>query len=264
MLIAIVDAFTSEPFRGNQAATVRVPSFPDDSRMQLIAREMNLSETAFAVPVAPNRYRLRWFTPTREVPLCGHATLAMAHYLRETGDIDPAQPLTFDTLSGALVIRFDGEGIVMDFPANTPAPDDQGDLIREICGASPYDYLGSVPMNATVLLPSQKEVANFVPDLERIARLRNTCLVISAPADTGRDYDFVVRVFGPQSGIPEDPVTGSAFCTLGPYWARRLDRLTLRARQLSPRGGDITVTHAGDRVWIRGNAVTTLRGNLVT
>jgi len=263
MLIAIVDAFTSEPFRGNPAATVRLPAFPDDARMQLIAREMNLSETAFAVPVESNRFNLRWFTPTREVPLCGHATLAMAHYLRESGDIDPGHPVTFDTLSGPLIVRYDESGVIMDFPAYAPVPDDQEKLIQDIFGHSPHEYLGSVPLNAAVILPGQKDVTGFVPDLERIARLKNTCLVISAPADPGRDYDFVLRVFGPQSGVPEDPVTGSAFCTIGPYWARRLNRLTLRARQLSPRGGEVTVTHAGDRVWIRGSAITTLRGNLI-
>lgn len=263
MLIAIVDAFTAEPFRGNPAATVRLPAFPENSRMQAIAREMNLSETAFAVPLAPNRFQLRWFTPTVEVPLCGHATLAMAHYLRDSGDADPAQPLTFETLSGELVIRYEGEDIVMDFPASVPEPDDQGELIRVILNGRPHRYLGSVPMNATVVLDREADVARFVPDLPRIANVKAACLVITAPADSGRDYDFVARAFGPQSGIPEDPVTGSAYCTLAPYWAQRLGRLTLRARQLSARGGELTVTHAGERVWLRGRAVITLRGNLV-
>lgn len=263
MLIAVVDAFTSEPFRGNPAATVRLPAFPDDLRMQAIAREMNLSETAFAVPLAPNRFQLRWFTPTREVPLCGHATLAMAHYLRDGGDVDPARPLTFETLSGELVVRYDGDEIVMDFPASVPQPDGQETLIREIVGGRAHQYLGGVPMNATVVLDSQNEVARFVPDLARIAAIKAACLVITAPADAGRDYDFVARAFGPQSGVPEDPVTGSAYCTLAPYWAQRLGKLTLRARQLSARGGELTVTHAGERVWLRGRAIITLRGNLV-
>jgi PhzF family phenazine biosynthesis protein len=263
MLIAIVDAFTREPFRGNPAATVRLPAFPDDARMQTIAREMNLSETAFAVPLAPNRYRLRWFTPTREVPLCGHATLAMAHYLRDSGDADGAQPVVFETLSGELIVYYEGDDLVMDFPATFPQPDGQEVLVRQIVGPHRHEYLGSVPMNSTVVLESQREVAQFVPDLAAIAQLPSACFCITAPADPGRDYDFVARVFGPQSGIDEDPVTGSAYCTLAPYWARRLGRTTLRARQLSARGGELTVTHADERVLLRGNAVITLRGNIV-
>jgi len=264
MQIAIVDAFTAEPFRGNPAATVTLASFPDDARMQAIAREMNLSETAFAVPLAPSRFHLRWFTPTTEVPLCGHATLAMAHYLRDIGAADPARPLSFETLSGELVIRYEGDDIVMDFPASAPKPDGQDALIAEIVGKRPHRYLGSVPMNATAVLESEAEVANFMPDLPRIAQVKAACLVITAAADTGRGYDFVARVFGPQSGIPEDPVTGSAYCTLAPYWAERLGKFTLRARQLSARGGDLAVTHAGARVLLRGRAVITLRGNIVT
>jgi len=263
MQIAIVDAFTAEPFRGNPAATTRLPAFPDNARLQAIAREMNLSETAFAVPRAPNRYDLRWFTPTREVPLCGHATLAMAHFLRESGDLDPDQPLTFATLSGELVVRFEGDDIIMDFPATYPEPDGQEALVREIVGGQPHRYLGSMANNATVVLEHQNKVAAFVPDLARIARLPAAGLCVTAAADPKRDYDFVARFFAPQSGIDEDPVTGSAFCTLAPYWAERLGKLTLRARQLSARGGALTVTHAGQRVWLRGQAVTTLRGNIV-
>lgn len=263
MQIAIIDAFTTEPFRGNPAAAVRLPAFPDDARMQAIAREMNLSETAFAVPLAPNRFHLRWFTPTVEVPLCGHATLAMAHYLRDLGEADPARPLSFETLSGELVIRYEAEDIVMDFPVSSPKPDGQEALIAEIVGNRPYRYLGSVPMNATVVLETESEVLHFAPNLARIAQVKAACLVITALADAGRDYDFVARVFGPQSGIPEDPVTGSAYCTLAPYWAQRLGKLTLRARQLSARGGDLTVTHAGARVLLRGRAAITLRGQIV-
>ena len=264
MQIAIVDAFTTEPFHGNPAATVSLPVFPGEDRMQAIAREMNLSETAFAVPLATNHFHLRWFTPTTEVPLCGHATLAMAHYLRVTGDIDPTCPLRFHTQSGELVVRYDGDDIVMDFPTSTPHQDGQDALIAVIIGNRPHRYLGSVPMNATVVLETESEIANFIPDLARIAQVKAACLVITAPADAGRDYDFVARVFGPQSGIPEDPVTGSAYCTLAPYWAQRLGKLTLRARQLSARGGDLGVTHAGDRVLLRGRALITLHGNIVT
>jgi PhzF family phenazine biosynthesis protein len=263
MLIATVDAFTREPFRGNPAATVRLSSYPEDMRMQSIAREMNLPETAFAVPLAPNRFRLRWFTPTREVPMCGHATLAMAHSLHEMGDVDPAQPLVFETLSGELTVRLDGDHLEMDFPAMFPVPDDQAARVRTILGSRSHEYLGCVPMNATAVLSTQREVAQFTPDLPLIAKLASAGLCITAPADPGRDYDFVARFFAPQSGIDEDPVTGSAYCTLAPYWAKRLGRLTLRARQLSARGGELTVTHAGNRVLLRGQAVTTMRGHIV-
>jgi PhzF family phenazine biosynthesis protein len=263
MLIAVVDAFASEPFRGNPAATTRLSAFPDDARMQAIAREMNLSETAFAVALAPNRYRLRWFTPTREVPLCGHATLAMAHYLRECGELDPGRALAFETLSGELTVRFEGDDIVMDFPATYPEPDGQEPLVRAIVNGRPHTYLGSMANNATVVLENQTEVANFVPDLPRIAQLPAAGLCVTAAAEPDRGYDFVARFFAPQSGIDEDPVTGSAYCTLAPYWAQRLGRNTLRARQLSSRGGELTVTHAGERVWLRGRAVTTVRGSIV-
>lgn len=260
---ATLDVFTARRFTGNPLAVVFDADALDDARMQAIAREMNLSETAFAVPLAPNRFHLRWFTPTTEVPLCGHATLAMAHYLRDRGDADPARPLTFETLSGELIICYEDEDIVMDFPASAPMPDGQDELIREIMNGHPHRYLGSAPMNATVVLDREAEVARFVPDLPRIAQVKAACLVITAPADPGRDYDFVARVFGPQSGIPEDPVTGSAYCTLAPYWARRLDRKSLRARQLSARGGELTVTDAGERVLLRGRAIITLRGEIL-
>jgi len=263
MLIAIVDAFTREAFRGNPAATVRLPAFPDDARLQAIAHEMNLSETAYAVPLAPNRYRLRWFTPTREVPMCGHATLAMAHTLQDMGDVDPQHPLVFETLSGELIIHFEDDELVMDFPATFPTPDGQAELVRTIVRDRPHEYLGSAPMNSTVVLSSQREVAQFMPNLALIATLSTAGLCITAPADPGRDYDFVARFFAPQSGIDEDPVTGSAYCTLAPYWAKRLGRLTLRARQLSARGGELTVSHAGERVLLRGRAITTLRGHIV-
>jgi len=262
MLISIVDAFTAVPFQGNPAATVRLSAFPDDMRMQVIAREMNLSETAFAVPVGPQRFRLRWFTPSREVPLCGHATLAMAHTLREMGEVTTDQSLVFETLSGDLEVRFEGDDIILNFPAADPLPDAWSELIAKIV-QQPHVYLGSTPMSSTVVLENQSQVSNFQPDLTLIQKLPAAGLCITAPADAARAYDFVNRFFAPQSGIPEDPVTGSAFCILAPYWSRRLGRPTLRARQLSARGGELSITHVGKRVLLRGQAVTTLRGNIV-
>jgi len=263
MQITIVDAFTDTPFRGNPAATAIVPVFPADARMQLIAREMNHSETAFAVKLANNRFHLRWFTPTREVPMCGHATLAMAHALREHHAVDTTQPLVFVTLSGELIVHFRDDSLVMDFPATLPPPDGQDALVREILGDRLHAYLGSVPMNSTAVLRTQQDVADFVPDLEKISQLPSACFCITAQADPGQDADIVARVFGPQSGIDEDPVTGSAYCTLAPYWAQHLGKVTMRARQLSARGGELVVTHAGDRVLLQGHAVSTLVGRIV-
>ena len=263
MQITVVDAFTPEPFRGNPAATALVPAFPDDARMQRIAREMNLSETAFALPIAPNRFHLRWFTPTREVPMCGHATLAMAHALRELAAVDPSQPVVFATLSGELIVRYEANEIVMDFPATFPQPDGQDERVRAMLGERLHAYLGSVPMNSTAVLRTQRDVAEFIPDLKQITQLPSACFVITAPADPGQEIDIVARVFGPQSGIDEDPVTGSAYCTLAPYWAKRLGKKILRARQLSARGGELGITHDGERVLLRGHAITILRGQIV-
>ena len=258
-----IDAFTQLPFSGNPAATVLVDRFPDDEVMQKIAAEMNLSETAFVQQIEPNNFHLRWFTPAAEVPLCGHATLAMSHYLRELAVIDTSAILRFQTLSGELAICFEGDRIIMDFPAVYPNPCDRTDLslLEQIFAAYTYECLG-IADNVTVVLANESAVANFAPDLAQITQLSVGRLSITAIADPDKPYDFVSRFFAPKVGINEDPVTGSAHCTLAPYWANRLAKNPLKAKQLSRRTGELEVAHVGDRVKLKGYAVTVLRGIL--
>jgi PhzF family phenazine biosynthesis protein len=258
-----IDAFTQKPFCGNPAATVLVDEFPDRELMQKIAAEINLSETAFARKIEPNFFHLRWFTPEAEVPLCGHATLAMSHYLREIGAILPYLPLRFQTLSGELRIEFDGDRIVMDFPAIYPATCNRQDLslLEQMLGQQPYECLG-VADNVTLVLANEAAVENFTPNFARIAELSVGRLSITAIADPDRPYDFVSRFFAPKVGINEDPVTGSAHCTLAPYWTKRLGQNPLRAKQLSRRTGTLEVEHLGARVKLKGYAITVLQGSL--
>jgi PhzF family phenazine biosynthesis protein len=248
--IFTIDAFTDRPFCGNPAATVLVEEFPADELMQQIAMEMNLSETAFARKIDNNIFQLRWFTPKQEVPLCGHATLAMAHYLREIEAVAPSQPLTFKTLSGDLHINFADRAIAMNFPAQFPQP--ISDLAQQILEAIfpdlEYECIGFGGENYTVVLDTEEMVAEFDPDFATIARLKTGRLSITAEADADRPYDFVSRFFAPGAGINEDPVTGSAHCILTPYWAKQLGKNQLKAKQLSSRTGDLVVTDLGDRV----------------
>ncbi|AFY70591.1 phenazine biosynthesis protein PhzF family [Thalassoporum mexicanum PCC 7367] len=261
--IFTIDAFSDRPFGGNPAATVMVAKFPPDGLMQRIAAEMNLSETAFACQLDANKFHLRWFTPTQEMPLCGHATLAMAHYLREIGAVAIDQPLTFKTLSGDLIINFMGKTIEMDFPAQglQPIADVAEQALEAIFADLDYECIGFGGDNYTVVLDAEALVKDFQPDFEAIAKLDTGRLIITAAA-ADRPYDFVSRFFAPGVGINEDPVTGSAHCILTPYWAKRLGKSELKARQLSARSGDLIVTHRGDRVKIAGNAITVLRGQI--
>jgi len=269
MQIFTIDAFTQEPWHGNPAATAIVQEFPDVAVMQSIAAEMNLSETAFAQPLAPNHFHLRWFTPLQEVNLCGHATLAMSHYLREIKSIDPALALTFQTRSGELKIGFEGELIVMDFPALPdlqPLATEVLAQLNQIMLDRPYECLGQAGGNIMVRLSDQKAVADFAPDFPLIAELAADGLIITSIADPNSSYDFVSRYFAPQIGINEDPVTGSTHCALTPYWAGVIGKNMLKARQLSKRSGDLSVVYlqdrGQDRVLLKGYAVTVMRGDL--
>jgi PhzF family phenazine biosynthesis protein len=262
--IAIIDAFTNQIFRGNPAATVLVDQFPEDAQMQQIAAEINLSETAFVKPLALNYYQLRWFTPTQEVPLCGHATLAIAHYLRELMVIDPNSPVIFSTLSGDLQISFEDELIVMDFPAafyKTCSARSQ-QVLDEMFGDHSYEVLGQAEDYITVLLDSESDVQSFQPQFDHIAKLDGWGFIVTAIADPDQPYEFVSRFFAPKAGIPEDPVTGSAHCSLTPYWAKRLNKSNLKAKQLSARTGELQVSDRGTRVLLKGEAVTFLRGQI--
>jgi PhzF family phenazine biosynthesis protein len=268
--IAIIDAFTNQIFRGNPAATILVEDFPDDITMQKIASEMNLSETAFVKRLDQNQdqdqnhFQLRWFTPTQEVPLCGHATLAIAHYLRELAVINTNIPLIFSTLSGDLEISFEEHLIVMDFPAifydNCSARSPQ--ILAKIFTNQTYQVLGQAEAYLTVLLESESEIQDFQPQHELIKELDGFGLIITAIADFEQPYDFVSRFFAPKAGIPEDPVTGSAHCSLTPYWAKRLHKSDLQAKQLSARTGLLQLGDRGTRVLIKGEAITFLRGHI--
>ncbi len=242
--LTVVDSFTDQPFAGNPAAVALVDRFPDDSRMQLIAREMNLSETAFVVARSDGAYDLRWFTPTVEVDLCGHATLATAHVLGGSG--------RFMTRSGLLTCTAGDDGwIQMDFPADplsaTDAPTTLG--LEEIkwCGRGRSDLLIELADAATV--------RGLQADQAAVAALGVRCLIVTAGGDRP-GVDCVSRVFAPGAGIAEDPVTGSAHCTLASFWAERLDRADLVGEQASARGGMVRMRLAGDRVILGGRAVT--------
>jgi PhzF family phenazine biosynthesis protein len=261
MDFCLIDAFADRPFAGNPAAVVRLDRELPDATLQAIAMEFNQAETAYLRPLG-DRWELRWFTPTREVPLCGHATLASAHALREWKRADLSQPIRFITRhSGELICRFTGDEIAMDFPATPPAPADLPADAAKVLGVDgPVECAGTATMNLTLVLPDESQVRAAKPDLRTLAAWHPIGVTITARGDGA---DFVCRFFAPQSGIDEDPVTGSAHCSLAVYWAAKLGKTTFRARQLSMRGGDIGVSLKGDRVELRGHAVTTMRGNLL-
>jgi PhzF family phenazine biosynthesis protein len=255
-----VDAFTEDAFAGNPAA-VCVLGGPAEARwMQSVASEMNLSETAFVEP-RPAGYGLRWFTPVAEVGLCGHATLASAHVLYETGLAGPAAPVRFESVSGPLTARRDEGLLVLDFPARpaAAAPPPAG-LLAALGVASPV-WTGQSKDDIMVVLEREEEVTGLRPDIEALATLGTRGIIVTAPA-ARPDADFVSRFFAPAVGIAEDPVTGSAHCTLGPYWAGRLGRPSLTGYQASARGGTVQVRVEDERVLLAGRAVTVFAGQL--
>ena len=257
----LVDAFTDRPFRGNPAAVVLLDSDPPaDDWLQALAAEFNLSETAFVQPLSDAAYRLRWFTPTTEVELCGHATLAAAHWLRHTG-LDDAPVVVFHTISGALTASWSPTGITLDLPAIPVAVDGPLAGATEALGGAGLRYLGhtgqsNVSERNAVCLGSAATVRELQPDMRAVAALPVGGVIVTAPGDED-GVDFVSRYFAPAAGIEEDPVTGSAHCTLGPYWAEELGRTTLTAYQASSRGGWLRVAVDGGRVLLTGQAVTT-------
>lgn len=260
MKIYQVDAFTDKPFTGNPAGVCVLPGPKDDAWMQNVAAEMNLSETAFLREQADG-FRLRWFTPAVEVELCGHATLAAAHILWETGRLARHEPARFQTLSGLLTAEFRGDGIELDFPATPDEPAEAPDGLGEILGAKVVNFRSS-RFDHLVELESEAVVRSLRPDFTRLKSLPvRGIMVTSRAASPG--FDFVSRFFGPAVGIDEDPVTGSAHCCLGPYWSKRLGKTEMRAYQASRRGGVVAVTVVGDRVRLRGQAVTVMAAELL-
>jgi PhzF family phenazine biosynthesis protein len=257
-----VDAFTNRPFAGNPAAVcLLLDRERDDAWMQAVAAEMNLAETAFVQTLADG-FSLRWFTPTVEVDLCGHATLAAAHVLWEEGRVRLNEPVRFHTRSGWLTCTRQGDRIDMDFPAESAsACNAPAELIRGL-GCKPL-WVGRNRMDYLVQLASEPDLVALKPDFRLLAQVPTRGVIVTATA-TRTDADFISRFFAPQSGIDEDPVTGSAHCCLGPFWGERLQKRELVGCQASQRGGFVSVTLNGERVLLGGQAVTVLRGELMS
>ena len=257
--IIVVDAFADQPFAGNPAAVCLLKQPKDEQWMRLVAREMNLSETAFLFPEG-DAFRLRWFTPTVEVDLCGHATLASAHVLWESGRLRTADEARFQTRSGLLTAWRKVDEIVMDFPAVDAQVCEAPPGLVEALG-TPVGYAGKNAFDYLVEVESETVVRTLQPDFERLAALpARGVIVTSRSADPA--FDFVSRFFAPACGIREDPVTGSAHCCLGPHWSGRLGKSDLVGRQVSARGGIVRVEMRGDRVRLGGRAITIMRGEL--
>lgn len=250
-----LDSFTTRRFSGNPAAVMLLEDYPSDDLLVAIAAENNLAETALLVRQDPD-YRIRWFTPETEVPLCGHATLASAAVVMER--LEPArQRITFHSLSGPLHVRRAGSVYVMNFPARradrVPAPPALADGL----GIRPIEVLADA-FNYTAVLTDARAVRQLTPDIAAIARLDRDGLIVTAPGDEG--YDCVSRYFAPAKGIPEDPVTGGAHCTLAPYWTERLGKTEIHAFQASRRGGELRCRLLGERVELEGSCVFYLEG----
>ena len=258
-----VDAFSDRPFGGNPAAVCLLDDARDDAWMQAIAAEMNLSETAFLKQLDGSRVSLRWFTPTVEVELCGHATLAAAHVLWESGRFEANATIEFETLSGSLFARRQEAWIVLDFPAQTvrelnPIPS----ILLEGLGLTSAEFVGSDGVDYVIEVVRAATVRQLVPNQILLGRLPVRGVTVTAKADDDEPHDFISRFFAPAAGIPEDPVTGSAHCSLATYWATRLQKTEFWAYQASKRGGELKVALMGDRVQISGKAVTVLAGEI--
>ncbi len=260
-----VDAFTDRRFAGNPAAVCPLPSWPEDATLQAVAAENRLSETAFLVPRGED-YELRWFTPRAEVDLCGHATLAAGHVVLRILQ-GTREAVRFRTASGPLTVEREGERLAMDFPAvpaeAAPAPPGLAGAL----GASPAEVLAAKDWLA--VFEASTEVAALAPDMGALEALDRRGVIATAPGPepgegegSGNGPDFVSRFFAPKLGVPEDPVTGSAHCTLAPYWSGRLGRRRLLGRQISERGGEVGCEVLGDRVRLSGRAVLYLEGRI--
>lgn len=254
-----VDAFTSRPFAGNPAAVCPLEQWLDDATLQAIAAENNLAETAFYVPEEQG-FHLRWFTPTVEVDLCGHATLATAWVIFHRFDW-PLEAIDFRTRSGTLTVSRDGERLAMDFPKRSPAPIGAIDTVAAaLNGARPMEVLAA--RDALAVFRSEEEVRAIKPDFAKIAALEQFALIVTAQGAPGTHTDFVSRFFAPKAGVNEDPVTGSAHSTLIPFWAGWLGKTKLFARQVSARGGELWCELRGDRVIIAGDCAPVLEGTI--
>ncbi len=255
-----VDAFTAKPFAGNPAAVCLLPEAADEKWMQHLANEMNLSETAFLVQ-QEDGYNLRWFTPAFEVELCGHATLASAHILWEQGFLASDRQARFYTKSGLLSAVRKDSWIELDFPAE---PETQTDIPEDLFKAFGIvaQYVGKNRFDFLLEFASAETVRKIAPDFTLLSSLSGRGFIITSRADSSK-YDFISRFFAPAAGINEDPVTGSAHCCLGPYWAKKLGKKELTGYQASARGGVVKVQVGDDRVYLGGQAVTVMRGTIL-
>lgn len=260
LAIVQVDAFTNIPFTGNPAAVCILPEPRDERWMQNVAHEMNLSETAFLLGQADG-FNLRWFTPTVEVDLCGHATLASAHVLWESGHLKQNEQARFHTRSGLLTAERKGEWIELNFPAMREEPAEAPSNLLQALGIT-ATYIGKNRFDYLVEVASEDTVRNITPNFSLLATVPARGVIVTSRA-TSPGYDFVSRFFGPQVGVNEDPVTGSAHCCLAPYWSKKLGKDEMMGYQASARGGIVRVRVSGDRVYLGGQAVTVLRGELV-
>jgi len=259
LTIIQVDAFTDKPFSGNPAAVCVLDEPRDDEWMQAVAHEMNLSETAF-LQKRDNGYGLRWFTPTTEVELCGHGTLASAHVLWEEGYLDLNETARFHTLSGELRANRDGEWIELDFPSDPVEPFEAPESLEEALAAD-FICAGRGKFDVLVEVDSEETLRNIEPDFSELEKIPARGIIVTTRAESS-EYDFVSRLFAPRVGVNEDPVTGSAHCTLGPYWREKLGKSEFTAYQASARGGVVRLRVEGARVFIAGKAVTVMKGEL--
>ena len=250
-----INAFTDRVFAGNPAGVCFLDSWVDDKILQSIAAQNNLSETAFLV-LAGEHYELRWFSPGMEIDLCGHATLASAFAVFEYVDREASQ-VDFQTKSGKLSVSRQGKLLIMDFPARPPQPCKTPENIDEILGITPSETYRA--RDLLVVFEEEDHIRRLKPDIAGVAALDYFAVIVTAPGD---NCDFVSRFFAPGAGIPEDPVTGSSYCTLIPYWSERLEKKELHALQLSERGGELFCEDRGERVTIGGRAVTYMAGTI--
>lgn len=257
MDFTVVDAFTDRPFSGNPAAVMLLDAWPDDALLQSIALEHHLSETAFLVPIdGATHYELRWFTPTVEIAMCGHATLASGHVV--LGDRDAVRFAT--RKAGVLTVRRDGDGYTLDLPVTRVAPAPDAALLAALgCDGEVFASVSGAQQTSIILLPDAAAVRACAPDMAALSACE-VMAIVTAPGDVA---DIVSRVFVPAWGVDEDPVTGSAHAALAPFWAERLGRARFTAYQASARGGHLTCTLAGDRAVLGGRCVTVMRGELL-
>ena len=256
-----VDAFTDKPFHGNPAAICLLDHTMTDDWMQSVATEMNLAETAF-VESADDGFRLRWFTPTEEADLCGHATLAAAHVLWSEGHVPPTDSIRFHSKGGVLTCSQNNGWISLDFPALACDETEPPANLLDALGIEQTAYIGRNNLDFLIVVANPQNVHNLNPDMRLLKQSIDRGVIVSAKSDTN-DCDFISRFFAPAAGIDEDPVTGSAHCCLGPYWSDVLGKTEVVGYQASARGGTVHVTVKGDRVSLNGQAVTTFEGFII-